>query len=127
MRVVLARGEDHLQVRMYNDLLSLWEGFSKNAVRFVTVSPQSGVPTVLAGMAYGAALPTAWRQRSPFLRLALLLTPALGLLPWERRFGVPVIYAFLYPLAAAVFQTIALDSIRRSLIPGETVWKGRRY
>jgi hypothetical protein len=121
------RGEEHLQVRMYRDLGSLWEGFSKNVFRFVHASPRGGMLTVLASIVWSAALPMVPRFRSPALALGLLLAPALGLLPWERRFGVPLRFAALHPLAAGVFQLLALDSMRRSLTGVGTVWKGRRY
>lgn len=126
-RVILARGEDVLTVRMYDDLGSLWEGFSKSAARFVTVSPRSGIITALATVAFNSMIPTALRRGSPLVRLALLAVPALALVPWMDRFGVSRWYAAGYPLAAATFQLIALDSLRRMLKPGQAVWKGRRY
>jgi chlorobactene glucosyltransferase len=126
VHVVLMRAEKYLQVRMYQDLGGLWEGFAKNSFRFIAVSPRTGVLTVLAAIAFLAAFPEALR-RSGVLRLALLLTPAFSLLPWQRRFGVPPPFAFLYPLAALVFQAIALDSIRRTHTRRGTTWKGRRY
>jgi hypothetical protein len=48
-------------------------------------------------------------------------------LPWLRRFGVPLWYAPLQPLAAAIFQLIALDSAVRSLFRLPVGWKGRNY
>jgi cellulose synthase/poly-beta-1,6-N-acetylglucosamine synthase-like glycosyltransferase len=125
--VVLARAESCFQVRMYHDLRTLWEGFVKNALRFVSVSPRTGIPTVVATVAFSSALPVALRLHPRLMRLCLLGVPAVGLTPWVRRFGVPLYYAFLYPLAAAVFQIIALDSVRRSVLRRGTVWKGRVY
>lgn len=125
--VVLARAEEYLAVRMYEGLPSLWEGFSKNSFRFVAISPRSGLLTVLASMTMSLALPAALRAPTRLLRTALLLVPALGLIPWVRRFGAPTAIAFLYPLAATIFQLIALDSVRRAFIPRGTAWKGRRY
>jgi hypothetical protein len=127
VRVVLARGEDHLEVRMYSSLPALWEGFGKNAFRFLTVSPRHGALTAAASTALSMAAPAAWRARSLSLRLGLLAAPALALAGWERRFGVPWTFAVLHPLAAVVFQLIALDSLRRTLMRRGTVWKGRRY
>lgn len=127
IRVVLVRGEQDVSVRMYSNLSSLWEGFGKNSFRFVRASPRNGVLTVLAATALSASLPSALRG-GPFLRrMAVLVVPALWLSVWLHRFGVPRRYALLHPLAAAVFQLIALDSIRRTFTPGQTVWKGRRY
>jgi chlorobactene glucosyltransferase len=128
VHVVLARGERDLDVHMYDDLRSLWEGFGKNAFRFVAaLDGTGGFWTVSAAVTYGMALPAAFRSRSVPMRMALAVAPTFGLLRWERLFGVSAGFAFLYPLAAATFQLIALDSIRRSLLPGGTVWKGRRY
>lgn len=126
--VALLRAEDAVAVRMYIDLAGLWEGFAKNAVRFVTVSPRTGVPTVVAALSFLSALPAALRGHAPLhRRLALLLVPAVSLLPWERRFGVPLVYAFLFPVSAIVFQVLALDATRRSVRRSATVWRGRRY
>ncbi|GAC1444816.1 MAG: hydroxychlorobactene glucosyltransferase CruC [Chloroflexota bacterium] len=127
VHVVLLRAESNLEVRMYDSLSALWEGFSKNAFRFIAISPRFGLPSALAGIVYGATLPTVLRSRSRSIGLAAVLAPAVGLLRWERTFGVPYYYALFYPLAALVFQLIALDSMRRSLFTGGTVWKGRTY
>ncbi|MGH2447179.1 MAG: glycosyltransferase [Chloroflexota bacterium] len=124
IHVVLARGEDHLDVSMYRDLAHLWEGMGKNASRFLREQPSTGVVTALAGMILGSSIVLAsrcpWRQR-----LVLLACPALALAPWYRRFGVHPLLAVLHPLTAAVFQVLALDSLRKQ-VTGAT-WKGRRY
>jgi chlorobactene glucosyltransferase len=125
--VVLCRGEELLQVHMYEDLRGLWEGFSKNVFRFVLDSPVAGAATALSGIAMAASVPAAFRARDRSLRFALLGVPAIGLAPWLKLFGVPLRYALLHPLTAQVFQLLALDSIRRTVLPGRTVWRGRRY
>lgn len=125
-RVVLARGESDVSVRMYDSLSSLWEGFGKNAVRFVSASPRTGLPTVLGGLVWSGGVLLAPRQKSRTCALALVLAPVAGMLPWERSFGVPRRYALLQPLAAAMFQLLALDSMRRAATRS-TTWKGRRY
>ncbi len=127
MRVVLADGASLVDVRMYDGLASLWEGFTKNSFRFVVAAPVSGAMTVLASTIYASALPRAMRSRSAGQGAALYTLPALYLMPWCRRFGVPIVFSFLYPLAALIFGLISLDSIRRSVRPGATVWKDRRY
>jgi chlorobactene glucosyltransferase len=127
IRVVLAHGEPHLEVRMYRDLRELWEGLSKNAFRFVRASPSTGALTVAASIAFGTALPAAIRARSKFVRFALLLLPAVTLARWNRRFGAEVSVALLHPLTAAGFLALALDSVRRTFTPDGTAWKGRRY
>lgn len=123
-QVRLFRAEEELEVRMYTDLSSLWEGLSKNAFRFVCHSPRSGIRTALTGLLLGASLPLSLRRGQP--RALLLAAPMLVLAPWLRRFEVPAWYLLLQPLAAAVFQLLALDSMRCTLTRSAR-WKGRRY
>ncbi len=127
VRASLARGEQQVSVRMYDSLGGLWEGFAKNAFGFVRVSPLRGVCTAVGGIACGMALPAAWRASSTPLRLALLCTPLWAVARWQQRFGVSPLMAALYPLAATVFQLIALDSTRRALTGAGATWKGRQY
>lgn len=127
VRVVLMRGEQWVSVRMYDGLAPLAEGLSKNAVSFLAASPKFGAITVAASLCFGAALPGAARAPGMQRKLAVYTVPALSLLPWLRRFGVPMFYAFLYPAAAAMFQLIALDSMRRTFSRRGVQWKGRRY
>jgi chlorobactene glucosyltransferase len=126
-RVTLFRGEKYVSVRMYPRLAALWEGFAKNAFRFAQVSPMTGVPTAVGGLIFLAGASQLVRRHRWSSRLALLLAPAAALRPWYARFGVPPIMACLTPLAAITFQLIALDSVRRALLPSGATWKGRRY
>jgi len=119
--VVLAHADDAVSVRMYRSLAEFWEGFGKNAARFVIDSPRTGIPTALAGLAWGVPL-LRTRRLQPSM-----LVPALLMVPWDDEFGVPRRYALLYPLAATVFQLLAFDSLRKCLRSGSTLWKGRRY
>jgi chlorobactene glucosyltransferase len=125
--VVLCRGETVLRVRMYEDLRSLWEGFSKNVFRFVLAFPLAGTVTALSGVAIASAVPAALRSPRGLLPLALIAAPAAGLTPWLHLFRVPLRYALLHPVSATIFQVLAFDSIRRTLLSGQTVWRGRRY
>lgn len=125
--VLLLRAERDVSVRMYSSLPELWAGFGKNAFRFVRASPRSGLLTVIAAVVFSASLPAALLGGSTVWRLAVLAAPAVSLSPWLQRFGVPRRYAVLHPVAASVFQLLALDSIRRTLVPGQTLWKGRHY
>ncbi|MGI8968536.1 MAG: hypothetical protein ACR2GA_05460, partial [Chloroflexota bacterium] len=127
LRVVLLRGEEYLSVRMYADLPSLWRGFSKNTFRFVRLSPVSGLITALSGLVIASCALSSRRPRHSATSAVTVLAPAVVLAPWYARFGVPRRYALAYPLAASAFQILALDSLRRTLLPGRTVWKGRRY
>lgn len=124
--VILARAEQDVEVRMYENLSSLWEGLSKNAFRFVSVSPQTGIPTILASLAIGSALPVAVPRQPLLVRVGLFVAPAVALIPWVRRFGAPGYFALLHPLAALTFQILALDSIYRT-VSGRARWKGRTY
>jgi chlorobactene glucosyltransferase len=127
VRVLLLRGERFVDVRMYTGLASLWQGLSKNAASFAAVSPVSGSLTVLTSIMFAAAFPQSVRGGSRLGRIAVSATPAMALVPWMRRFGVPLCYVLLYPLAAGTFQVIAFDSVRRVLLSGSVRWKGRRY
>jgi chlorobactene glucosyltransferase len=125
--VVLCRGETVLRVQNYGDLRSLWEGFSKNVFRFVLAFPLAGAVTALSGVAIASAVPVALRSPHGLLPFALVGVPAAGLAPWLHLFRVPLRYALLHPLSAVIFQALALDSIRRTVLSGQTVWRGRRY
>jgi chlorobactene glucosyltransferase len=126
-RVVLARGETELTVRMYSSLRSIFEGFGKNAVRFIQVSPSTGVPTALSGLVFLAAATQIARPGPVRPRLALLVTGSACLIRWHRRFGGSAATAALFPISAITFQLIALGSIWQTYRSGGTHWKGRRY
>jgi chlorobactene glucosyltransferase len=125
--VLLVRGEDAVSVRMYGDLHGIWEGFSKNAFRFLLHAPLTGLLTGACAVSLLGVFPQIARSKRWTSRALLLFSPALALAPWYRRFGVPLLYATFYPLAAIVFQLIALDSMRRTIFRGTTTWKGRQY
>lgn len=127
VRVVLARGEDAVEVRMYENLAALWQGFSKNTFRFVRDSPRSGIVTAVTGLLFATCAMRAVKLEKPQATVLCLIAPTVALGPWYRRFNVTWQYAALFPLAATIFQVVALDSIRRTISPGQTVWKGRRY
>lgn len=127
VRLLLMRGEQWVSVRMYDGLAPLAEGLSKNAVFFLAASPGFGVLTLAASLTFGAAVPSVVKCPSLRRKAAIYSTPALALMPWMRRFDVPALYALLYPLAAGMFQLIALDSMRRTLLRQGVQWKGRRY
>jgi cellulose synthase/poly-beta-1,6-N-acetylglucosamine synthase-like glycosyltransferase len=127
VRVLLMRGEPWVAVRMYDGLASLSEGLSKNAVSFLAASPAFGVLTVAATLIFAGSVPGAVKAASFRQGMAAYAVPAIALLPWMRRFGVPVMYAWLHPLAAFMFQLIALDSLRRTAFRRGVQWKGRRY
>ncbi|MGH2441889.1 MAG: glycosyltransferase [Chloroflexota bacterium] len=125
-RVVLLRGEALVRVRMYRGLFGIWEGFGKNSFRLVRASPRTGTLTALTAVAFLSCAVQMGRY-SGRDRLLLLIAPSLSIAPWYRRFGVPGWFSLLHPVAALVFQGIALDAIRRTFRSGRTSWKGRRY
>jgi hypothetical protein len=131
LRVV--RGEQLARVRMYDSLGSIWEGFSKNAFQFVAAQPRDGILTVGGALA-GGALPTlgwrAWRHGGVIRWCAMLAayaTMARGIWFWQRAFNAGRCAALLYPLAALVFQAIALNSAARVIFRRGVTWKGRQY
>jgi len=97
VRVLLMRGEPWVAVRMYDGLASLSEGLSKNAVSFLAASPAFGVLTVAATLVFAGSVPGAVKAASYRQGMAAYAVPAIALLPWMRRFGVPVMYAWLLP------------------------------
>lgn len=125
--IVLARGERWVSVRMYESLGSLREGFAKNAARFVSLNPVSGLATALTGLLFLGAIPRAIRSRSRVAGVSLACLPAVTLTLWCRVAGFKPTVAWTYPVAAAVFQVIALESIGHVLVPGRARWRGRTY
>jgi chlorobactene glucosyltransferase len=133
-------GAEHLaSTRMYRDLASLWEGFSKNATEIMG----DGVSTVGAAslaMAIGwaaLALPSlainiATGQPS-LASVAGAIVALLGSLAGlgiqigtARHFRLPVAYGLLFPFAYTAVAALAWHSVglRRD---GRVTWKGRTY
>ena len=132
-RVQTFRGERLGTVRMYDSMAAIRAGFGKNAYAFLADAPRRGLQVALASTCAAAALPLAagglLTRRAGWFGLGALAWAALaaGSAPWTRRFGAGTPYALLQPLAAAVFQAIALESAVRSLAGRPLAWKGRRY
>lgn len=127
----MARGEALGAVRMYTGLSSIWQGFSKNAFRFVTADPAGGALTVAASIG-ATTLPQlvwrAWRLGGAARWLAAALAYAIGvrgMLHWQRLFRAGTLSAALHPLAAIVFAAIAQNSMLRALTRRGVRWKGR--
>ncbi len=130
------RGEHLGSVRMYRDLVSIREGFGKNAYALLAGQPLRGMRVALSSACAGATLPllghaarTAGGDRLAALGGMALAWAALaaGLAGWATRYNVPARYALGQPLAATVFNGIAIESTIRSLTGGAVTWKGRRY
>jgi chlorobactene glucosyltransferase len=135
-RVRTLRGETLGAVRMYEDLGSIRRGFGKNAYAFLAQAPLRGARIAASTAAatltlalLAAALPVRGPGRWMFLAAgtAAWLAQAAALAPWLRRSGAPAAFALLQPLAALVFQAIALESTARSLLGLGLTWKGRTY
>lgn len=128
------RGEALVRVRMYDGLRSLAEGFTKNSFSFLRQQRDKGALVVLstacsagvapalmgAALGGGGSLALAGGVAAYVAQVALLA-------PWVRRFGAPVGYALLAPLAALVFTGIALSSALHTLARRPVRWKGRGY
>ena len=121
------RAENALEIRMYTGFRSLWEGYTKNAVRLVRLAPVYGSLTAVLTALNASAFFRLVQVRNVRHGLVLLGIPAIVLSRWYRLFGTPRAYAALYPLAAIVFHAITFESARRTFSPRGTRWRGRRY
>ncbi|MBV9749382.1 MAG: glycosyltransferase [Acetobacteraceae bacterium] len=137
LRVLAA---EHLaRTRMYRDLPSLWEGFSKNAVEIMGDARRT-LAVAAAALVIGWAVPLlplalgieAWRHPSGLASagfgLALagslaVLGVAIGTL---RHFRAPAMLGLLFPLGTTVAAALAWRSVRLRRV-GRVTWKGRSY
>jgi chlorobactene glucosyltransferase len=133
VRAEIARADDLVRVRMYTGLQSLWRGFSKNAFQFVQIGGVDGAYVIGSSVALAAVPGVIIRGLSgksgieKLLALVAYLVPVAGLYHFYRSFRVPACFVLLHPLAMAVFQSIALDSMFRVLLRRGVSWKGRTY
>lgn len=133
VRLRMARGEAVAAVRMYTGLGAIIAGFAKNSLRFALDDPRRGAlviaSTLLAAQPLLAGVRLARRpRRTEALDLAVgLAVEMVALVPWQRRFGTPIADALLQPVAALLFQAIALAGLWSTVRRGGTRWKGRRY
>lgn len=132
VRAEVARADDLVRVRMYTGLRSLWQGFSKNAFQFVQINGVDGAYVIGSSVALASVPGVIVRglRGSGIERLMALvsyLIPVVGLYRVYRSFKAPAYFALLHPLAMAVFQSIAFDSMFRVLLRRGVSWKGRTY
>ncbi|HLI10843.1 MAG TPA: glycosyltransferase family 2 protein [Alphaproteobacteria bacterium] len=138
-RLRMLSGERLVRTRMYTDLESLWEGFSKNAVEIMgsgagtlavaALGAIVGWTALLLPLALGVdALATTSRLSLlafalSFLGSAIVLGVQIGTI---RHFRLPAFIALLLPLGYTMAAALAWRSVvlRRS---GRVTWKGRKY
>ena len=132
-RTAVVRGEAFGTVRMYRSLAQIRAGFAKNAYAFLADEPRRGARVAVASTCASLPLPllaaAAVTRRPTLLALGLVAWAALAtaMAPWTRRFGAGTPVALLQPLAALLFQTVALESTLRRLAGRPMAWKGRTY
>jgi chlorobactene glucosyltransferase len=138
-RFRLLNAETLARTRMYADLASLWEGFSKNAVE-VLGSPTATLGAAAGGLVFGwlaVALPiwsgwVLWHQPSAASSagFAAALAGSLIILGMQigtaRHCRVPAAFGFAFPLAYTAVAALSWSSLawRRA---GRVRWKGRIY
>jgi chlorobactene glucosyltransferase len=131
--------ENLAQTRMYRDLRSLWEGFSKNATDALD---GVGVTLVAAGAAFAfgwaglllplAALLVAFADPSPATgaggALAVVGTGiVVGVhLGTARHFRIPAVFGLTFALGYTAVACLACSAVLMQL-RGRVRWKGRTY
>jgi len=143
-RLIVADGRGIAQTRMYTDLPSMWEGWTKNI--YLGLSDRPGL--LLLGV-FGAALALmaafvlpAWPifglvwylNSGGWMALVVVLE---ALLVWayilfarmkvNQNMGISPWYALTTPLGAGVFAAMMLTSAWKVLSGQGVTWKGRNY
>lgn len=143
-RLVVADGRGIAQTRMYTDLPSMWEGWTKNI--YLGLADK---PAMLLLGAFGAflALMAAlvmpgwpllgllwYLQGGGWMSLAVILEALMvwvALLYFRMRvnaqMGIPRWYAFTTPLGAGIFAAMMFTSAWKVLSGQGVTWKGRKY
>ena len=137
LRLSVLAAEHLAQTRMYRDLPSLWEGFSKNAVEIMGDTRRT-LAVAAAALVVGWAVPlfpavlgiAAWRHPSALTATGFgfalagsltVLGVAVGTL---RYFRAPVALGLLFPLGTTMAAALAWRSVRLHRA-GRVTWKGR--
>ena len=118
------RAEHLASVRMYDSFGAIWSGFAKNAFRFLTVNPRTGLQVVIASMVMTAWLPVLLFQiyAETWISAVLFgLLPSVLFYPWYGSIG----RALLAPLGIYIFQAIAINALIHTTFGLQTSWKGR--
>jgi hypothetical protein len=131
---------EHLaRTRMYRDLPSLWEGFSKNATEALGglratltaagaafVFGWTAVLLPLTGVLSASAAPSPAAVAGCVLALAgtgIVIGVHLGT---ARHFRVPAAFALTFALGCTAVACLACHAVLRQ-IEGRVTWKGRTY
>ena len=124
LRLRVLRAEHLGSVRMYDSLGAIWQGFQKNAFRFLVVNPGTGFQVVLASIVMASWLPmlTTLLAYKMWITAGLFyLLPCVLFAPWYGSF----VGALLTPYAIYFFQLIALNAMISTTFGRRTLWKGR--
>lgn len=122
--IAVYRAEKLASVRMYDSFGAIWRGFAKNAFRFLTVNPRTGLQVVIA-----SAVMTSWLPVLLFLiytqcwsaAALFALLPSVLFYPWYGSLS----RALLAPFGIYVFQAIAINAMIHTTFGLQTQWKGR--
>lgn len=143
-RLVIADGRDFIRTRMYTDLLSMWEGWTKNIYLGL-----SGHPALLLLGAFGALLALmaalflplwtllglGWLVNGGGWTAAVVSLEALLVWGWLIYFraraaqgmNISAWYALTTPLGAGVFAAMMLTSAWKVVSGQGVTWRGRKY
>ncbi len=128
-QVPVLNGEDIAWVRMYSNRRQMFFGLSRlasNSLRWEGFSAAYTVLLITALMSPLIVLYGGIRGHLPRRWLPLSWSATtLGLLPWTRRFGMPVL-ALIAPLGALLVQAAGIYGLIRQLLGIGIPWKGRK-
>ncbi len=128
-RVPMVRGEDAMQVRMYEDAPQMWHGLARlgqGALRWWGLRAAISALHITALMSPLIAL-TGWlaRRLSFGWVVATWMAVAVSMWPWSRRAGHPA-DTLAAPVGALIIQAAALWGVINRLLGRGIIWKGRR-
>jgi chlorobactene glucosyltransferase len=142
-KIAVADGKTLYRVRMYMDLESMWQGWTKNLYSLIDSSPVH-LMCILSSLNLTVIMPfinvfivaSLWvnfpaDHYTPFSTM-LVACQFLMLIVWfrltaEHRSGVNPLYFFTLPMGAIAVTMLHLHSAYLVLFGREVSWKGRRY
>jgi chlorobactene glucosyltransferase len=143
-RLIVADGRGVAQTRMYTDLPSLWEGWTKNI--YLGLADRPGLMALGVFGAFLALMASLFMPAWPLLGLgwylngggaAALVVTGEALFVWgallayrvraSRLMGISGWYALTTPLGAGVFAAMMFTSAWKVLSGQGVTWKGRTY